>query len=122
MSAKPMHRGHLLLIAVGILAILIKLAASVDLDGQDVVRFAQQGNGSSRAEKPEAEEPAPAVVPEQGTALERLSCFGCHELSAYLEGDDFPHVEHEQLHCHVCHAFQGHAEAFVREDSCEACH
>jgi len=119
MSAKPMHRGHVLLIAAGVVAILIKLASSVDLADQDLISFATDGNGKSHAEAPAADATEKESV---GTTLERLSCFGCHELSAYIEGDDFPHVEHEKLHCHVCHAFQGHAEAIVREDSCEECH
>jgi hypothetical protein len=92
-----------------------------------------------------------AAAPAKGkdAALAGLSCFGCHDLKAYHAGnkskkraaskddeddeddDDsvigkpFSHDLHAEEvggHCHKCHAFKGHFEVVIREETCGECH
>jgi hypothetical protein len=126
MSTKPAGRIHLVIIGVGVVAILFQLASAVKFDGDGFVALAQIGGGGDHGDAGGdhvGTEPAAGAEPE--IRLDSLTCFGCHDYAAFREGEDFPHVEHVEgggVHCHVCHAFSGHAEVHTREDACEACH
>ena len=84
--------------------------------------------------------PAPAHKPAL-SHLERLPCFGCHNIEHYRkgkpklhkpQGDDdvaetpeFSHTVHEKEgvgHCHVCHALEGHFHVTIRKETCAGCH
>ena len=55
--------------------------------------------------------------------IEELSCFGCHNIERYQTAEKFSHEEHDRSgHCHVCHAFTGHAESVIRKEACVECH
>lgn len=87
--------------------------------------------GATATEGEEAEAAgAPAESTETQAKLARLAklpCFECHTIKDYKEGEDFPHVMHEQEqgvggHCHKCHAFEGHFQVTVRKEVCAECH
>ncbi len=91
---------------------------------------------------------AEAAPKKAATRLERLPCFGCHNIEHYRKGkpkaaaaaagapegkptEEFSHTLHQEEnagHCHVCHAFEGHFQVTIRKDarkgreSCGNCH
>jgi len=86
---------------------------------------------------------APAPAPKARVPLiERLPCFGCHNIEHYRKGRpkpavpaagapegepsaEFSHTLHQEQdvgHCHVCHAFEGHFQVTIRKETCAGCH
>lgn len=117
-------------IAVGVVAamVMVGLAVQTALDTQ------------SAAANPQAAVAAPAHKP-SGTLLERLPCFGCHNIEHFRKGNpkaqiqagtaadepkaEFSHTLHEGEgvgHCHMCHAFEGHFQVVIRKETCAGCH
>jgi hypothetical protein len=75
----------------------------------------------------EESHPPPAATTSRATRakprIEELSCFGCHNIEHYQTAEKFPHKQHRKSgHCHVCHAFTGHAESVIRKEACVECH
>lgn len=94
----------------------------------------------------EARELAPKAPPRPsaGTAvpdkIDGLACFSCHSVVEFHKGDpDQPgtdddgninpkafshdlHVGEGLVHCHLCHAFEGHFQVSIRKATCEECH
>ena len=77
--------------------------------------------------KTDESHPSPAARPPRVARvkprIEELSCFGCHNIERYRTAEKFSHDQHRKSgHCHVCHAFTGHAESVIRKESCVECH
>ncbi len=116
-------------IALGVLAASVSVGFSL----QAALR-AEDATAGAHAPAPVAHKPAL-------TRLERLPCFGCHNIEHYRKGKpkvagaapaaegepsaEFSHVFHQEQgvgHCHVCHAMQGHFEVTIRKETCAGCH
>lgn len=120
------------LLAVAALAVLlVPLGVGFAGDPQ-LQRFARlEDERPAAKESPVGTAPLPAT---SGSAVkkvevEKLSCFGCHNIERYRQGkdleaeDNFSHDQHRKVgHCHLCHAFDAHAAAPIREDACAGCH
>ncbi|OIP31239.1 MAG: hypothetical protein AUK47_22815 [Deltaproteobacteria bacterium CG2_30_63_29] len=102
-----------------VLAVFIRLATAVDLSEDPLTLAASTQHATGHSE---ASEPTESLRTELGA----LPCFReCHNFERFDAGGDFPHsihLEQEIGHCHMCHAFDGHFEASVREEICEDCH
>ena len=117
-------------IAVGMTATVVVLGMTL----QTALR-AETSGGHGRAAAP-AEAPKP-----KGTRLERLPCFGCHNIEHYRKGKpkappaagaaegeqtaEFSHTLHQEQdvgHCHMCHAIEGHFQVTIRKETCAGCH
>lgn len=120
-------------IAIVVVAMASSIAVGFSL--QTALR-AQNAAG----QPPSAQSPQPPHKPAL-SRLERLPCFGCHNIEHYLKGKpkkpgtadadgdepkgEFSHKVHQEQgvgHCHMCHALEGHFQVTIRKETCAGCH
>lgn len=122
--------GFLTLIFIFIAVLL----AMNELAGDPLARHNEEMKG----------EPDVPVRASNGTAtmakIDELPCFSCHGRVEFHKGDPnqvgtddegninpkaFSHDLHAKeglVHCHRCHAFEGHFQVTTRMKTCEECH
>ncbi|GMV42161.1 MAG: hypothetical protein AMXMBFR64_38770 [Myxococcales bacterium] len=118
---------------------LVVLFISVLLVVQELIGDPLERHNAELAQVPEV-----PTRPSAGTAteakIEHLACFRCHSLVEFHKGDPdqagsddegnvnpkaFSHDLHAKeglVHCHRCHAFEGHFQVTTRMKTCEECH
>ena len=110
------------------------------VDSTVFVGFSVQAALETPAASAHAVAPTPTHKPAL-SRLERLPCFGCHNIEHFRKGKpkplvqpgaaagepkpEFSHTLHQDEgvgHCHMCHAFEGHFQVVIRKETCAGCH
>lgn len=138
MATEPSGGGGRLSTALGLLSLFVVFSISL-LGIQGIFGDPLEAAIEAREVKPNAPErpSADTAVPDK---IDKLPCFNCHGVMDFHKGDhDQPGTDEEGninpkafshdlhageglVHCHLCHAFEGHFQVTIRKATCEECH